>query len=119
MLTSISSVRTSNSTRSVMDAIREFSLTYSATLPADTHMLLLLASLFAAQADATFEKWEKEIAAIEKKHADAKPCGVAFVGSSTIRFWDVKKSFPDWNAYNCGFGGSEIRHSTYFAKRII
>jgi hypothetical protein len=82
-------------------------------------MLLLLASLFAAQADVTFEKWEKEIAAIEKKHAGAKPGGIAFVGSSTIRLWDVKKSFPDWNAYNCGFGGSEIRHSTHFAKRII
>ena len=82
-------------------------------------MTLLLAALLATQPDTTFTKWEKEIAALEKKNASVKPGGIVFVGSSTIRLWDLKKSFPDWNAVNCGFGGSEIRHSTYFAKRIV
>jgi len=68
-----------------------------------------------------YAKWEKEIAGIEKclKDAPPKPDGVLFVGSSSIRLWDVKKSFPDLAATNVGFGGSEIRDSTHFAARII
>jgi lysophospholipase L1-like esterase len=68
-----------------------------------------------------FMKWEKEIAAIEKRLADAPPktgC-VVFAGSSSIRLWDVKKSFPDLDAVNVGFGGSQIIDSTHFASRII
>ncbi|OWK43996.1 hypothetical protein FRUB_03595 [Fimbriiglobus ruber] len=53
-----------------------------------------------------------------KQNPSAKDC-VAFVGSSTIRMWDVKKSFPDMNVVNLGFGGSEIRDSTHFAPRIL
>ncbi len=83
-------------------------------------MLAILSALVLAQTPAQSDaKWEKEITAIEKKLKDAKPGGVAFIGSSSIRLWDVKKSFPDWNAYNCGFGGSEIRNSTHFAKRLL
>jgi hypothetical protein len=68
-----------------------------------------------------FSKWDKEIAGIEKRLKDAppKPGGVFFVGASSIRLWDLKKSFPDLPATNVGFGGSEIRDSTHFAARII
>lgn len=67
------------------------------------------------------EKWEKEVAAIEKKQADHPPAkgGIVFTGSSTIRLWDLNKSFPDWHATNSGFGGSEIRDATHFADRLV
>jgi lysophospholipase L1-like esterase len=80
--------------------------------------MFALAVLVLGQAPAA-DKWEKEIAAIEAKHKDATPGGIAFIGSSSIRLWDLKKSFPDWNAYNLGFGGSEIRHSTQYAQRTL
>jgi GDSL-like Lipase/Acylhydrolase family len=66
-------------------------------------------------------KWEKEVAAVEKRQAEKAPekGGIVFAGSSTIRLWDLAKSFPDWKATNSGFGGSEIRDSTLFADRLI
>jgi lysophospholipase L1-like esterase len=76
----------------------------------------------AASKDAgRFAKWEKEIAAIEKRLADAPPKtgSLVFAGSSSIRLWNLKKSFPDLDAVNVGFGGSQIPDSTHFAPRII
>lgn len=68
-----------------------------------------------------FAKWEKDIAAIEKRLAanPPKPGGVFFVGSSSIVKWDVTKSFPDAGYVNVGFGGSVIADSTHFAPRIL
>lgn len=67
------------------------------------------------------KKWEKEIAAIEKRQTESPPekGGVIFAGSSTVRLWNVAKAFPDWKVTNSGFGGSEIRDVTHFADRII
>jgi lysophospholipase L1-like esterase len=67
------------------------------------------------------EKWEKEIAAIEARHkADPPPPGgVVFAGSSTIRLWDLKASFPGKGYINVGFGGSQIPDATKYAPRII
>lgn len=66
-------------------------------------------------------KWEKEVAAIEKRLAadPPKPGGVVFAGSSSIRLWDLKKSFPDAGYVNVGFGGSEVRDCTHFAGRLV
>jgi lysophospholipase L1-like esterase len=68
-----------------------------------------------------FARWEKEVAAIEKRQAEKPPAkgGIVFAGSSTIRLWDLTKSFPDWKATNSGFGGSEIRDVTHFADRLV
>jgi lysophospholipase L1-like esterase len=41
------------------------------------------------------------------------------VGSSSIRLWDLPKSFPDLDVINRGFDGSEIADSEHFASRII
>ena len=83
-------------------------------------MFPLLVLALAQPAD-PFAKWEKEIAAIEKrlKESPPKPDPVFFAGSSSIRLWDLKKSFPDLAAVNVGFGGSRIPDSTHFAPRII
>jgi lysophospholipase L1-like esterase len=68
-----------------------------------------------------FARWEKEVAAIEKRQVEKPPekGGIVFAGSSTIRLWDLAKSFPDWKATNSGFGGSEIRDVTHFADRLV
>lgn len=66
-------------------------------------------------------RWEKEVSAIEKRQAEDPPAkgGIVFAGSSTVRLWDLARSFPDWKATNSGFGGSEIRDVTHFADRLI
>jgi lysophospholipase L1-like esterase len=84
-------------------------------------LVLALAQPPAAKPADPFAKWEPEIAAIEKrlKENPPKPLGVVFAGSSSIRLWDVKKSFPELAAVNVGFGGSTIPDSTHFAGRVI
>ena len=89
-------------------------------------MLPILLAIMAVSQPATPDaaraaKWEKEIVAIEKRLAEKPPAkgGVFFAGSSTMRLWDVKKAFPELNASNVGFGGSDIRDSTMFAARIL
>jgi len=45
---------------------------------------------------------------------------VLFVGSSSIRMWEsLARDFPDVKVINRGFGGSEIRDSTWYADRIV
>lgn len=83
----------------------------------------LVASLSTSlSADETPEpRWEKDIRSLEAKwNATAKaPGGVLFVGSSSIRLWDLKKSFPDLVATNHGFGGSQMSDSVEFFDRIV
>ena len=66
-------------------------------------------------------RWEPEIVAIETglKASPPAPGGIVFAGSSSIRLWDLKKSFPGLSLVNCGFGGSEIADSTHFAPRLL
>jgi lysophospholipase L1-like esterase len=65
--------------------------------------------------------WEKDIAAFERQDRAKPPPknAVVFVGSSSIRFWDVAKSFPGMDAINRGFGGSQLADSVRFAPRIV
>src|ERR1700722_3465137 len=67
------------------------------------------------------QRWEKTIAAFEKRDADKPPPkdAILFVGSSSIVRWDVAKSFPDLDVINRGFGGSQIGDAVYFAPRIV
>ena len=75
----------------------------------------------AADDAAKFAKWEKTIAAFEAADQQRPPTkgGILFVGSSSIRMWDVQHSFPELLVVNRGFGGSQIEDSTHFAERII
>lgn len=87
--------------------------------------LLLLAagpSLRSAFADdKAFARWEKAIAAFEQQDKDKPPPknAILFAGSSSIRLWDVAKSFPGMDVVNRGFGGSVIADSVHFADRLI
>jgi len=66
-------------------------------------------------------RWDKQIAAFEKADQEKAPPknGILFVGSSSIRYWKVKTSFPGMPVINRGFGGSEISDAIFFADRII
>lgn len=81
----------------------------------------LVLSLSAAQDKQAPARWEKAIAAFEKQDRESPPPkgAVLFVGSSSIRLWDLKKSFPDLPTINRGFGGSQIADSTHFAARLV
>jgi lysophospholipase L1-like esterase len=66
-------------------------------------------------------RWEKTIEAFEQKDREWPPPknAIVFVGSSSIRFWELKKSFPDLEVINRGFGGSELADSAHYASRIV
>jgi len=83
--------------------------------------LLLLSLTTASAADTAFTKWEKEIGAIEAKiqSGESQQGSILFVGSSSIRLWDLKESFPDRASSNHGFGGSQMADSVQFFERIV
>ncbi len=76
--------------------------------------------LFACQASAE-NRYEQAIQKFEEQDRANPPTegGVLFVGSSSIRFWNLDQSFPELGATNRGFGGSHIADSIHFADRIV
>lgn len=67
------------------------------------------------------ERWEPAIQKFEEQDRDAPPerGGILFVGSSSIRFWDLDQHFSDLTPLNRGFGGSEVADAVHFADRIV
>ncbi len=69
-----------------------------------------------AQAD----RWAQEMAAFEEQDKKASAVGgVVFVGSSSIRLWDLTNYFPGVRALNRGFGGSTIPDSVRHADLLV
>lgn len=66
-------------------------------------------------------RWEEEIRFFEERDREDPPPedGILFIGSSSIRFWDLKKHFPGLPVINRGFGGSEISDSIHYVDRIL
>lgn len=83
-------------------------------------LLLCIPQTLTADENA-FAKWEKEITAIEAKIKSGESAhgSVVFVGSSSIRLWKLKESFPTLATANHGFGGSQIIDSVHFFERIV
>jgi lysophospholipase L1-like esterase len=83
-------------------------------------LLVSAVPLAQAPASAPADKWAKEMAAFEEQdRTDPAIGGVVFVGSSSIRLWDLKKSFPDLPALNRGFGGSVIPDSVDHVDLLV
>ncbi len=58
-----------------------------------------------------FEHWDQK---------NAFPAdGVLFMGSSSIRMWMTRESFPTLPVINRGFGGAHISDVNHFADRIV
>ncbi len=68
--------------------------------------LVWLGPLAGAQED----RWASAMVAFEEADRTSPPPqgGVVFTGSSSIRRWDLEKSFPGKGYINRGFGGSQI-----------
>lgn len=82
---------------------------------------LLIAALGGGEEPSRFERWEPAIAAFERQDEKQPPPknGIVFVGSSSIRLWDLSKSFPEKPVINRGFGGSQLADSVHFADRLV
>jgi lysophospholipase L1-like esterase len=73
-------------------------------------------------AEVSSPAWEEDIRKFTASDAIQPPPkhGVLFIGSSSIRFWQTLASdFPHQQVINRGFGGSELRDSTWYADRIV
>ena len=66
--------------------------------------------------------WETDMQRFATEDAQSPPPrnGVVFTGSSSIRLWDtLAQHFPGVPVINRGFGGSELRDSTWYADKTI
>lgn len=83
--------------------------------------LFVLCSAVIAKEPYDPSKWEKDIARFETidKEQSISTVDVLFLGSSSIRMWNVKKWFPALNAINRGFGGSQTEDCIYFFDRLV
>ncbi len=88
-----------------------------AIVPALLATALWLTGAGAFQAD----KWAAEMSAFEKQDRESPPPpnGVLFVGSSSIRQWNLQQSFPDLPVINRGFGGSELIDSVNHVDLLV
>lgn len=66
-------------------------------------------------------QWQKAIADFEAQDREhpVAPGGILFLGSSSIRKWELDKFFPGLPVLNRGFGGSQIADSLFFFDRIV
>lgn len=67
------------------------------------------------------KQWEADIVRFEAidKAEGIRTGQVLFLGSSSIRLWDIESSFPGLAGINRGFGGSQISDSLYYLDRVV
>jgi lysophospholipase L1-like esterase len=67
------------------------------------------------------DRWAKEIAAFAADDAvrPFAPGGIVFVGSSSIRLWDLASAFPGRRVLNRGLGGTQILDSVRHVERLV
>lgn len=66
-------------------------------------------------------RWAAEMAAFDRQDREnpAPAGGIVFVGSSSIRLWDLPRSFPTLAILNRGFGGSQIADAVEHADLLV
>lgn len=89
-------------------------------------LCFLLALSYAVPASAEegltgYARWKESIAAfVERDHeTPPKKGAILFVGSSSIRLWELAHSWPDTATVNNGFGGSTLADSIFFFDQVI
>ncbi|HMP07216.1 MAG TPA: SGNH/GDSL hydrolase family protein [Lacipirellulaceae bacterium] len=87
--------------------------------------LALGASMSAGQqlrpSESQANRWQADMDRFAEADAQQTPPAdaVLFVGSSSIRLWNLDRWFPGETTINRGFGGSQICDSTHFAEQIV
>ena len=78
------------------------------------------AASLAPNADPAFP-FSREIDAFAKANSAGLPVRDAtlFLGSSSIRLWDIAGSFHDIGTVNRGFGGATTAHVLHYYKRLL
>ncbi|TZG24752.1 lipolytic enzyme [Sphingomonas montanisoli] len=68
-----------------------------------------------------FARFATEIKAFERADAqfDAMADETMFVGSSSIRLWDISHSFPSHTALNRGFGGATTPDVLHYYEQVV
>lgn len=76
---------------------------------------------FAQEVKDSPAQWEKAIADFEAQDREhpVAPGGILFLGSSSIRMWELDKWFPGKPVLNRGFGGSQVSDSLYYFDRVV
>ena len=67
------------------------------------------------------KNWEPSIRSFEKVDQESPPSknSILLTGSSSIRKWNLKESFPGKPMINRGFGGSELSDAILYFDRIV
>lgn len=95
-------------------AMKRYALTLLAAI-------LISAPILAAEPAEPTGKWAsamKQFAEMDEASPVAKG-GVVFVGSSSIRKWDLPMYFPNLPVLNRGFGGSQVADSLEHADLLV
>jgi len=66
-------------------------------------------------------RWSQAVEEIERRYENRAPSDktILFLGSSSIRMWDLERFFPELSPLNCGFGGSTYWDALYYAERLV
>jgi lysophospholipase L1-like esterase len=65
------------------------------------------------------QRFDAEVAALASRPLPADGVSTLFLGSSSIRLWDVGMSFPAMHALNRGFGGATTADVLYHYSRVV
>jgi lysophospholipase L1-like esterase len=84
-------------------------------------LVTLMGALWNVVAVAQSDPWAEAMRAFEQEDRKAAPAaaGVVFVGSSSIRLWDLSRHFPNRPVINRGFGGSQIVDSVTHVSLLV
>jgi len=86
-----------------------------------TFCAALMQSVSTGQAEDKPNRFEADIQKFEEQDRQTPPPDrpILFVGSSSIRLWDLQRSFPELPVINRGFGGSQISDVLQYTDRIV
>jgi lysophospholipase L1-like esterase len=84
-------------------------------------LMVFTAVALGAPALAQDDQWAGAMAAFaaQDRELPPQPGGIVFVGSSSIRLWDVATSFPGQRIVNRGFGGSQIADAVRHVQVLV
>jgi lysophospholipase L1-like esterase len=84
-------------------------------------LAIAIALLWAMPRPQATSIWEPAFQAFEEqdRNGGLTSGGVLFIGSSTIRLWDLDAAFPTLETVNRGFGGSQFSDAAEALDRIV